>query len=247
MQVRLLKENYINNPKIYEDFKTNNIEKNIEYYSEHFYEIGDVVPFPIYMAIKDEETRKTNYLEAFHNFEKMYLNLDRELIFSQRFWHSLFMINFRNYVISKYPSVLTDKSDFENILLKKFDWENYIYKIVLAVQYISDYFPDSAEKRDEYYNIMLENLDLYNYLIKYKVFRNENFIMNVLKIVTETDTSKLLKEKIKGREDLGDDERYGRRVIFEFNKSYPVIMSPMMDYSTLKALFIDNLHKYLSN
>ena len=247
MLVRLLRENYIKNPNIFEDFKNNNIKNNIIYYSEECFELDDsIAPFPIYLAIRDEETRNKEYFEAFQIFETYYMDLSREIIFDQRFWHSLFLINFRDYIIKKYPSVLNDKSDFYNIILKKFDWENYIYKIAIATQYICDHFSDSIDNRMNYYKIILDNLDLYNYLIKYRVFRNSVFIKNFLQIVDETDTSKTLKEKIKGREDLGDDERYGRRVLFEFNKIYPVLMFPMMDYSTLKSLFIKNIQKYLN-
>ena len=246
MLVRLLKENYIKNPNIFEDFRSNNIKNNIHYYSEDYFELDDdIEPFPIYLAIKDEATRNEKYYEAIEIFEKYYMELNRDIIFDQRFWHSIYLINFRDYIIKKYPSVLNDKSDFYNIILKKFDWENYIYKIAIATQYLNDHYSDSIDNRMKYYQIILDNLDLYNYLIKYRVFRNSIFIKNFLQIVEETDTSKTLKEKIKGREDLGDDERYGRRVLFEFNKIYPVLMFPMMDYSALKALFIKNLQKYL--
>ena len=149
-----------------------------------------------------------------------------------------------DYVLNKYPQINSKFNSFKNIVIKKFDWENYIYKIVLASKYINYVFPESISDRNKYYGFIIENLDLYNYLIKYRVFRNSNFIINILKIVEDTDTSKLLKEKIKGREDLGDDERYGRRVIFEFNKSYPVVMSLLMDYSSLKGQFLKNLDKY---
>ena len=51
-----------------------------------------------------------------------------------------------------------------------------------------------------------------------------------------------MKMKISWRDDLGKDERVGRRVIFEFNKSYPVVLSPMLEKDDLKELFV----KYLS-
>ena len=54
----------------------------------------------------------------------------------------------------------------------------------------------------------------------------------------------MLKAKIKGRGDLGKDERVGRRVIYEFNKSYPIIMSPMMDKDEFKEVFLEYLSYY---
>lgn len=40
------------------------------------------------------------------------------------------------------------------------------------------------------------------------------------------------------------DERFGRRVIFELNKAYPVVMSPMLDKEDLKEYFLKYLGYY---
>ena len=48
----------------------------------------------------------------------------------------------------------------------------------------------------------------------------------------------------KDRPDLGKDERYGRRVLFEFNKAYPVVMSPMLSKYELEELFMEYLGYY---
>lgn len=63
-------------------------------------------------------------------------------------------------------------------------------------------------------------------------------------IIDETGLSKVLKSKIKNRSDLGRDERFGRRVIFELNKAYPVVMSPMLDKEDLKEYFLKYLGYY---
>ena len=107
---------------------------------------------------------------------------------------------------------------FHNIVFKKFDWENYIYKCILVDQYVNDN-TDNEDDRKKYYNLIVENLDVFNYMIKYEVFRNDKFIMNVLDIINDRGLAKVLKSKIKDRPDLGKDERYGRRVLFEFNKT----------------------------
>ena len=119
----------------------------------------------------------------------------------------------------------------------------YIYKYILGAQYINDNIEDHNEKI-RYYNLIIENLDLYNYIIKYEIFRNDKFLLNILDIIKELDLSKTLKAKIKDRDDLGKDERIGRRVIFELNKSYPVIMSPMMNKEELKDVFLKFLSYY---
>ena len=93
---------------------------------------------------------------------------------------------------------------------------------------------DYNENRKKYYNLIVENLDVYNYMIKYEVFRNDKFRINVLDIINDRGLAKILKAKIKDRPDLGKDERYGRRVLFEFNKAYPIVMSPMLEKDELE-------------
>ena len=66
----------------------------------------------------------------------------------------------------------------------------------------------------------------------------------ILTIIHELDISSIMKSKIKERPDLGKDERYGRRVIFEMNKSYPIMMAPLMDIETLKEECIKALALY---
>ena len=100
---------------------------------------------------------------------------------------------------------------------------------------------EDEEQRNRYYDLIIENLDLYNYIIKYEIFRNDRFLINLLDVTDELGLSKVLKAKIKGRDDLGKDERVGRRVIYEFNKSYPIIMSPMMDKDEFKEVFLEYL------
>ena len=47
-------------------------------------------------------------------------------------------------------------------------------------------------------------------------------------------------------DELGDDERYGRRVIIELNKKYPVVLSPFMDKDDLKEQVKKALSIYYS-
>ena len=62
---------------------------------------------------------------------------------------------------------------------------------------------------------------MFNYIIKYEIFRNGQFLINIMDVIEETGLSSVLKAKIKNRPDLGKDERYGRRVLFEMNKGSP--------------------------
>ena len=87
-------------------------------------------------------------------------------------------------------------------------------------------------------------MDMFNYIIKYEIFRNGQFLINIMDIIAETGLSSILKAKIKNRPNLGKDERYGRRVIFELNKAYPIVMSPMLDKDMLKEYFLKYLGYY---
>ena len=127
-------------------------------------------------------------------------------------------------------------------MLKKFDWENYIYKCILGAEYINDNVDE--DQRSRYYDLIIDNLDLYNYILKAEIFRNGPFLVNILDIIDEYDLSSVLKAKIKDRPDLGKDERYGRRVVYEFNKSYPIVMSPMMSKEDLVPFFFEYLSYY---
>jgi len=241
MEIKLLEKGYKHNEQFYKDFLEDQIHLKEEYYSGEVIHIENAPAFPIYMAQGSEEERKNLFLEAFDVLTKSYLNTDRDIHFNELFWHSLLVTSKREYILENYPKVKEGINHFNNIVLKKFDWENYIYKCVLGTQYINDSVDDENE-RDRYYSLLVDNLDLYNYIIKYEIFRNDKFLLNILDIIDELNLSKVLKAKIEGRDDLGKDERVGRRVIFEFNKSYPVIMSPMLEKDELKIVFL----KYLS-
>lgn len=80
--------------------------------------------------------------------------------------------------------------------------------------------------------------------MKYKIFRNDKFFINILSIIEDNELSKILKSKIKDRPDIVKEERYGRRVLFEFNKAYPIVISPMLKKDELEELLIEYLGYY---
>lgn len=244
MEIRLLKKGYKNNQQFYQDFLDDQIKNKDEYFSGEVVNIDVAPDFPIYMGIGYEKERTELFLQAFDIISKSYLNTDRDIHFNEVFWHSLLCVYKRDFLLKEYPEIADDQSSFNKIVIKKFDWENYIYKCILGSQYINDNVSDNEERR-RYYNLIIENLDLYNYIVKYEIFRNDKFLLNILDIIQDLNLSKTLKAKIKGRDDLGKDERVGRRVIFELNKSYPVIMSPMIEKEELKEVFLKYLSYYL--
>lgn len=243
MQVRLLKEGYKKDEKLYSAFIDGSVTNNDDFFSDEIIEIEVAPDFPIYMAKGSEEEKKVDYMAAFETISKTYIKLDRDIHFNENFWHSLLVSEKRDYLLEKYPQIKESYNEFCKIVIKDFDWENYIYKCILAVEYIGDSVELYYEK-ETYYDLIIENLDLFNYIIKYAIFRNGQFMLKILTVIKQLEVSEILKAKIKDRADLGKDERYGRRVIFELNKSYPVLMSPILDVEDLKAEFIKALSLY---
>ena len=243
MEIRLLKKDFLKKEEFYKDFLDDKIIEKDEYFSDEVVHINNAPDFPIYMGKGSEEEKAKLFMEAFEAMFNFYLNTDRDIHMNERFWYTLLCVHKRDFILKMYPQVGESIKDFHNIVLKKFDWENYIYKCILAAQYVKDN-TDNEDDRKKYYNLIVENLDVYNYMIKYEVFRNDKFIINVLDIINDRGLAKVLKAKIKDRPDLGKDERYGRRVLFEFNKAYPIVMSPMLEKEELEELFMEYLGYY---
>lgn len=243
VKVKLLKSGYEKSGKFYEDFKENRILNNEEYFTEETVTFPSNISFPIYMGKGNEEQKKEQFFEAFKILSKHYISSERDIHLDEKVWHSFLVIHQRDYLINKYPVILENQKEFANIVTKKFDWENYIYKCVLATEYVEDFASDE-EAKNHYYKLIVENLDLYNYIIKYEVFRNGDFLLKILNIVDNLGISNIMKAQIKDRPELGKDERYGRRVIFELNKAYPVVMAPMLDEDDLKTAVIRELSGY---
>lgn len=241
MEIRLLNEGYKNNENFYTSFLNNELISD-KYVSDEKVIIDRIVEFPIYVAKDKESAKNENFRELIEKISDNFINIDRSIYLSEIFWHSYICLYMREYVLNKYPKINISFSSFKNIVIKKFDWENYIYKAVLISQYLEDYAEE--KDRDKYIDMILDNLDLFNYIIKYEIFRNGKFLINILDIIDKYDLSKKLKAKIKGRDDLGDDERYGRRVIYEFNKSYPIVLAPMLETEELEEYFFTYLGFY---
>ena len=243
MEIRLLQKGYKYNEQFYQDFLDDQIKLKDEYFSGEVVYIDEAPDFPVYLAHRNESDRKELFLKAFNELSRTYLHSDRDLHFDELFWHSLLTVTKRDYLLEQYPQITDGINHFNNIVIKDFNWENYIYKCVLGAQYINDEVLNETE-RLRYYELLIDNLDVYNYIIKYEIFRNNRFLLNILDIIDELNVSKVMKSKIIGHDNLGVDERVGRRVIFEFNKSYPIIMSPMIEKEDLKELFLLYLSYY---
>jgi len=240
MEIRLLNSGYKKNEEIYQDFLDGTLSYDKDYFSSDFVIIDEIPDFPIYLANKGTN----EFVDAVKILKEHMVSTDRDIHLDSRFWHSFLLVEKRDYILDKYPQVKESIKNFNNIVMKKFDWENYIYKCMLSAEYISNAKLDSVEEEEKYMRLIYENLDLFNYIIKYPIFRNSEFIIKLFNIIDEENLSSKMKEKIKHRSDLGNDERYGRRVIFELNKNYPIIMSPFLDKEELKTEIYSALELY---
>ena len=240
MEISLLNKGYKNNEAFYNAFLSNNME---EFLSDEIINLESAPDFPIYLNIADETERTNQFIQAFTVIANRYLHTDRDIHFDEQFWHSFLCTAKREYILNNYPQVKMGVKEFNNVVLKKFDWENYVYKCILGAQYVVDHVADQT-RHEHYFRLIAENLDMFNYMLKYAVFRNGEFMINILDIIDEHDLSSTLKQKITWRGDLGKDERVGRRVLFEFNKSYPIVLFPMLSKEELEPLFFEYLEMY---
>ena len=242
MRINLLADGYKNSEEFYALFLDNTLLQS-SFVSEEYVNIPEKLPdFPIFFAKGEREERRNEFCKMIKIIADHVICLDRDISMDERFWHSWLCLYKRDYLLDTYPQIREDYNAFQNIVLKKLDWENYIYKAILLAQYVEENTP--ADKHESYYQLIVQNMDMFNYIIKYEIFRNGQFLINIMDIIAETGLSSVLKAKIKGRSDLGKDERYGRRVIFELNKAYPIVMGPMLEKETLKEYFLKYLGYY---
>lgn len=243
MEIRLLDSKIIRTEEFYQAFIAGNLDEREDFFSDDYIIVGSTPDFPVYLNIIDEQDRKQKFHEALSVITKYYITMHQDDYMNDVFWYTLLCVHKRDYLIREYPEILSDIGKFRNIVLKKFDWENYIYKCVIAAQYVTDNCQDK-EEQNKYFDLIIDNLDLYNYIIKYEIFRNDQFLMKILRIVDKNDLSAVLKMKIKDRDDLGKDERVGRRILLELNKMYPVVISHAMEFDDFEELFMEQLKKY---
>jgi hypothetical protein len=112
------------------------------------------------MAQRNEAERNELFLQAFEFLSRSYFHTERDIHFVEIFWHSLLTVTKRDFLFEQYPQITEGINHFNNIVLKDFNWESYIYKCVLGAQYINDLISDH-EERLRYYQLLIDNLDMY--------------------------------------------------------------------------------------
>jgi hypothetical protein len=246
MEIKLLKSTYKKDEEFYRQFLSNKLDENSQYVSSKVIKIESIPSFPFYFGTKDDKKREESLMEAVQIIDKYYFDSSADIVESELFWHSLLCLYHRNYLLEHYPEIKDDYKSFKNIVIKNFDWQNYIYKSVLCVKYVTQY-TDDKNMQEYYYKLISNNFDLFNYIIKYRIFRNGPFLIKILNIIDEENLGIKLKSKIKNEKEKGLDKRIGRQIIYEFNKSYPIILSPMLDEKDLKKYFMKFLKYYENN
>lgn len=248
MKIKMLKKGYRNNKALYMDFIEDRIDYNNDYFDEEILDINIESPdFPIHMGRHFDNKEKNNdFLEAFKKVSKYYIDINRDIHLDGLFWHSFLVSQKRDYIISKYPKIVEDQKIFNSIVFKKFDWENYIYKIIIGASYIKENV-EAEDEQERYFKLIIDNLDIYNYMLKYPIFRNGNFLLNILDIINDNDLSSKLKAKLEPKDvnsnNKEKDLRLGRMILFELNKAYPSILVQTLSKDELETVFM----KYLKN
>ncbi|WP_429249223.1 hypothetical protein [Fusobacterium sp. PH5-29] len=84
------------------------------------------------------------------------------------------------------------------------------------------------------YNSVKDMINGENKIISANIIKNiciKNQISNICKKKIENSTKK--------------EAKYGREILSELHKTYPMILSPMMEFEDLEALFLSTLDKYI--
>src|SRR5699024_8800826 len=155
VNLKLLKKEKLRTEEFYNSFIAGTIQDNPEFFSDKTIIINDVPDFPIYMGNRFDPNIDEDFSEAILTLYSYYIDTERDTHLNELFWYSLFVLEKRDYLLNKYPKIKDSISDFHNIVLKKFDWESYIYKCVLAAEYIKS--NDIDEYKIEYYVDLIIN------------------------------------------------------------------------------------------
>lgn len=102
MQIKLLNEEYKVDEQFYKSFLEDNLRQS-EFVSDEFVNIPEELPdFQIYFANIDKTVRESEYLKTIRIIAQKVINLDRDIVMEERFWHSWLCLYKREYLVEKY-------------------------------------------------------------------------------------------------------------------------------------------------
>jgi hypothetical protein len=223
MQIRKVDKRYFDSKELRDHFVNGTLHEHHEFFLDEFYDIGD---FDIRYFNPYAGNVKSPHIDIIWDHliaavSEIMEGIPASLYEDGNFWFSLFLTRFQIELLDDYPQLKKTSEPLKNILLKRFNWENYIYKAVVIVK-----LKDVAMRRfgnTDVINVILDDLDLFNYLIKSPLFRNLDFIVSVFELNRQNAFPVRLKSQIKSEKYKQKDKRFGRRIVYELNKVYPVL------------------------
>jgi hypothetical protein len=243
MEIRKIK-NSLDNNTLLKYFSKDQLIKEDSLFENEFYYLSGFEYFDPYVGSLTTDTYVQKMMRLFKNVSNVIdsYSIPSNYYEDGTFWKSTFLTLYREELNNNYPAIIRDETTFNNVIGKKWGWENYIFKAILVKKYLP--YAENFFTKEEFYETVAENIDVFNYLVKGPIFRNDKFIVKILKIIKDEDLVSLSKRKIQNRPDLGSDERIGRRAIYEMNKIYPIIMVHNLEIDQLKEIYIKSIRKY---
>ncbi|WP_311480700.1 hypothetical protein [uncultured Anaerococcus sp.] len=240
IKIYLLRKDITDFYNFHDSFVAGRLDKD-GYFTENFVDVPPVEDFIPYAGNADNnsEVLKNLIYVMINNF----IELNQDIYMNESFWRSYLVQKLRMPLIKKYPKLAHDYNLFDRIVLRKFNWENYLFKAATYGIVLSDRVGDPV-LLDEYIDIICDNMDLFNYILKLKALKVDNFIYNTIKFMHEfkdTDLGSFL--KYRSQAEINKEDSAGRIVLTEMNTAYPSILFPMLDYDDFKDIFF----KYLTN
>lgn len=236
-EIYLLKEPIVNKLDFYNSFLRNTLKED-GFFTDTRVKVPDLDEFLTYSGNANKNSSKIlgDLIKIMmYNF----IDLKQEIYMSQNFWMSYLVSKLRMSLFRNYPSISENFNTFRLIVLRKFDWENYLYKAAIFANVLNDKL-QNKDLLDDYIDVILNNMDLFNYILKLTSLRNDNLIYNMITLLYENKDSELSSFlKFRSREDINKDDSPGRLVLLEFNTTYPAILFPMLNYDEFKKIFLN--------
>lgn len=229
-KVNLLKYPIVNEIDFYNSFLLGKLRED-GYFTNEFIDVPDVGEFITYSG-NDRKNRGLILKNLIKVMMNNFIDLPQNIYMSKNFWMSYLVTELRMSLFRNHPQIKNKFQTFKLIVLRDLDWENYIYKAAVYGVVLKDNLSD-IRLLDDYIDTITENMDFFNYILKYTTLNNDNFIFNMIKFLHKNkniNISAYLKKKVF----KDKDERFGRLVLAEINRTYPSILFPMLDYQTFE-------------
>lgn len=240
-EIYLLKDPIVNELDFYNSFLRNTLKED-NFFTDTKVEVPDLDEFITYSGNANKNSSKIlgDLIKIMlYNF----IDLKQDIYMSQNFWMSYLVSKLRMSLFRNHPTISENFNTFRLIVLRKFDWENYLYKATIFANVLNDKLQDK-DLLDDYIDVILNNMDLFNYILKLSSLRNDNLIYNMITLLYENKDSKLSSFlKYRSKDTIDVDASPARLVLLEFNTTYPAILFPMLNYDDFKAIFF----KYLNH